>query len=648
MLKECYLTTTTTEPTPTNAPVRLANSPSPCSGRVEIFLNGQWGTVCDDIWDLNNAQVVCQQLGCGRAVSAPQAAQFGQGSGPIWLDDVQCRGNESAITECAHQGFGSHNCRHGEDASVICQATTTTEPTPTNAPVRLANSSSPCSGRVEIFLNGQWGTVCDDIWDLNNAQVVCHQLGCGRAVSALHQAQFGQGSGPIWLDNVQCRGNESDITECAHQGFGSHNCGHGEDASVICQGPNRTTLMSISPFTATTTTEPTPTNAPVRLVNSTSPCSGRVEIFHNGQWGTVCDDLWDLNDAQVVCQQLGCGRAVSAPQAAQFGQGSGPIWLDDVQCRGNESAITDCAHQRFGSHDCRHAEDASVICQVSEQQTLLQASQLICSHDHLEVGVRLDSLLSSGLDPFSGHMAESYCSSYRLHDSKVWYEVDRWSGSCGTVLETNRTHAIYSNSLFFYHQSGDTSTLPKVIPFSCVYPLEINANLTGIINQDLLGQGLSGSGARSTAYISLYRDSRFYFSYQPGWVTLPAGSPLYVGVFSDENDRSLVVVLEDCYITHTTNPDDPMRFFLIQGGCPVNPQQVSVLENGNSSRACFSAQISSLRDTNPYIILHCRLSLCNRIGNTCVPKCRSRRGRRSVHISTQLDLLTIGPITWGQ
>ena len=109
--------------------------------------------------------------------------------------------------------------------------------------IRLANGRNSCSGRVEIYHHGSWGTVCGYGWDLSDAQVVCRQLGCGGALSATGEAHFGQGEGNIWLDRVSCSGSESRLSECWHRGIGIlSNCDHSKDAGVVCGGKYMTSL----------------------------------------------------------------------------------------------------------------------------------------------------------------------------------------------------------------------------------------------------------------------------------------------------------------------------------------------------------------------------------------------------------------------
>ncbi|XP_078663425.1 uncharacterized protein LOC144906732 [Branchiostoma floridae x Branchiostoma belcheri] len=306
--------------------VRLVGGNADDKGRVEVLYNGQWGTICDDNWDTSDAQVVCRQLGYPGADAARASAHFGQGSGPIWMDDVGCTGGETSISRCSHNGWGVHNCQHSEDAGADCTSN-----------VRLVGGSDPHEGRVEVLYNGQWGTICDDDWDFNDARVVCRELGYPDADAASGSAPFGQGSGPIWIDGVSCTGSETVISHCSHHGWGVHNCGHSEDAGVEC------------------------TNY-VRLVGGSYYHEGRVEVLHNGQWGTICDDAWDINDARVVCRQLGFPGADAEKSSAHFGQGSGPIWMDDVGCTGGETMMGQCSHNGWGSHNCGHHEDAGAVC----------------------------------------------------------------------------------------------------------------------------------------------------------------------------------------------------------------------------------------------------------------------------------------------
>ncbi|KAI1887087.1 hypothetical protein AGOR_G00202510 [Albula goreensis] len=328
------------------APLRLVDGLEEFEGRVEVFHNGKWGTICDDKWDDVDAEVVCRQLGFGGIPKAWAWAHFGQGTGPIQLDAVQCTGNELSLEECPHGGWEQHNCDHMEDAGVSCSPFT-------DGVVRLVGADIPWEGRLEVYHNGDWGTVCSNGWTELHARVVCRQLGFrGRAEVAVDGA-YGEGSGLILLDGVRCSGAEHSLLDCSHTEWGRHECTHRQDVALRCE---RRIESNHIPG------PPPATGMLVRLVGGQSRKEGRVEVLLNGQWGSVCDDGWNDLNAAVVCRQLGFSGVSKARSMAYFGEGRGPIHLDNIRCTGKEASLGECPSEGQDAHDCRHSEDAGVTC----------------------------------------------------------------------------------------------------------------------------------------------------------------------------------------------------------------------------------------------------------------------------------------------
>ncbi|PVD22131.1 hypothetical protein C0Q70_17935 [Pomacea canaliculata] len=338
---------------PTSAMIRLVGSSNNSAGRVEMKVNGTWGTVCSDLWNTMDAMVVCGMLGFSRTGSqAVVSSQFGHGSGPIWLDDVQCTGYEESLLNCRSKPLGQTNCDHTQDAGVICSGSSN------NYPIRLNGSSLNYQGRVEIMYNGQWGTICDDNWDDHAAQVVCQQLGfVGVLAIPITSAFFSNGTGnpsiPILLDDVRCSGSEASISDCNHRTWGTSNCQHAEDAGVMCL----------------------PQNTCIIRLTGVNRYTGRVEIQAYGIWGTVCDDSFDSRAAQVVCRMLGYQGGTVIP-ASTIGDGTGPIWLDDIRCLGTESSLMNCTRKNLGVNDCQHDEDVGVSCTRKIPRTNFSSLQI--------------------------------------------------------------------------------------------------------------------------------------------------------------------------------------------------------------------------------------------------------------------------------
>ncbi|PVD35871.1 hypothetical protein C0Q70_02840 [Pomacea canaliculata] len=294
--------------------IRLTGGRTEHEGRLELLTNGQWRSVCEDGWTHQDAKLVCTILGNpGDAVAAVGRDVFGVGT-----DSDACAANPAGLI-CS--GFESY-------------------------PVRLVNGSHANEGRVEIQINGEWGSVCHSNWDVNDASVVCRMMGyTGRPVP-VGQAMFGEGSDQVWARDLQCIGTEKHLLHCPAlypAGYRSK-CTHNMDAGVIC--PNFHYY-------------------PIRLQNGSTFAEGRVEIHMFHQWATINSLNWDDKDAAVICRMLGHSSAgAQAVRNAHFGEGTdGAPLLSDLSCTGEEEHILQCPSSRvIGVTGYPHSQDAGVIC----------------------------------------------------------------------------------------------------------------------------------------------------------------------------------------------------------------------------------------------------------------------------------------------
>ncbi|XP_039592569.1 T-cell differentiation antigen CD6-like isoform X2 [Polypterus senegalus] len=324
-----------------------------CSGLLHGFYNGTWMPLSLSTNDSTTyTDLVCRELSCGgTSLSQP----------PTQVE----AGNPSGVLECNLNEAGEWNCTvpnitSKKKINVTCKGPA----------LRLAGGGDSCAGRVEVWEDGAWGTVCDDWWDLMDANVVCAQLNCGYATQVVMDGakQFGYGSGHVLLDDVNCTGTEKFLWDCPalkHSG----DCGHKEDVGVICSE-----------------------HKALRLTGGLDRCSGIIEIHRNGTWGTVCNNGWGNDEGNIVCQQLGCGS--SRTWKINHSVTHHPTHLWYYSCVDKHSSLWDCREYFNNTFLCFDSKPAAAECNsslgfnmtmpktsVTEQWTVVPTTEVVKTLD---------------------------------------------------------------------------------------------------------------------------------------------------------------------------------------------------------------------------------------------------------------------------
>ncbi|XP_053388862.1 uncharacterized protein LOC128551929 [Mercenaria mercenaria] len=311
------------------AEVRLVGGRTPYMGRLEVRNSnkGQWGTVCDDQFDKKEAAVVCRMLGFRNTKYAVNisSSKYGKGIGPIHLDDLKCAGNETDILQCEPNTWGASNCDHEEDVGVNCQT-----------PLRLAGGATAHSGRLEIQNNASWQTYCYDNFDEKTGNVICRMLGFSTGNVEIKSTNGLENADDLFAKQLSCNGTENDLTQCK---WLEHSCTNKTIVEINCR-----------------------TN--IRLKDGPHNQSGRVEVYFEDRWGTLCDEFFDDNAASVICRMLGYNpKFAKGYGRSRYGGGVGDIIVDSLRCSGSETDISECKSKQWGSHTlCNRNETASVKC----------------------------------------------------------------------------------------------------------------------------------------------------------------------------------------------------------------------------------------------------------------------------------------------
>ncbi|MBX7192778.1 MAG: scavenger receptor cysteine-rich domain-containing protein [Sandaracinaceae bacterium] len=205
---------------------------------------------------------------------------------------------------------------------------------------------------IALERNGEIRPVCDDGFGIEEANVACRQMGFQGARS---YSTVNGWMNDFWLDDVVCQGSELRLDDCAHEGWGDHNCSSGETQAVSCIGAATEPVFE-GPSDAVAAG---PSGMPLPPEQNVTGTPLTILLMHDGVLRPVCDDGFGIEEANVACRQLGHHGAAAF---STVNGSTSEFWLDDIDCTGTELRLDDCRHPPWGQHNCSSSETQAVTC----------------------------------------------------------------------------------------------------------------------------------------------------------------------------------------------------------------------------------------------------------------------------------------------
>ncbi|XP_052276800.1 deleted in malignant brain tumors 1 protein-like [Dreissena polymorpha] len=601
---------------PNDGDIRLANGGFD-HGRLEVFYNNQWGSVCMRGFDYDDAKTVCRMLGLyqGDSYLAIYNAHnvHGWSYSDVLIEDLRCQGDEWNLAQCeSRRPWTNTTCNSAVGVGCRNNYNTTAMPS-------VSSHHNQCGG----YFFGNNGLIASPNYPNNyeNRENCTYYINVPGGYSVC--LQFNTFTTQECCDHLDIYDGPSTRNKRIARLSGDNPQLNGTE---ICASGNFLTAHFITDYSSTAQGfEAKYAFAPlnyyrdiIRLESGPDKSTGRVEIFHNGQWGTVCDDGFGYEEVLVVCRMLGLYRGHRYGRFYIDASGSGQIWLGDLRCHGHEFSLDQCCSNCWGMHNCTHEDDVGVDCQYyrgdnvsgSTSQssretttfphsmttdtggyTVQDAIRVACSETGWDIQV--DKSILRHLYPSARasdiYLGENICVGFESWNRVVFQQGLR---ECLTSETIRHDVLVYSNELVYAERDPIHSFIIRHYNWTVGVECDVqrNGSSSGHVrnenNNNPGGQLVTGASNYSVN-MAFYLDPNFQQPIPSNPLRVPVGTDVYVKVFTQATDWTVKMRVHTCYTKPSPTSPDNLRYNLIQNGCEVDANTHLISQSTHETRFVF-------------------------------------------------------------